>query len=142
MKMFLPLLAVLLCLNGCAMADFTPYSGAQQNWPVSPGAFVERKYEVPVYRGNPERPYKVLGYLSATTAPIRRRGVAAFMARRAHELGGDALILTDSGTSYAGSIETSSVNTFSVPGATSVTGLHTSAPLFGGKGDGIVIKFL
>lgn len=134
-------LVVVLCLGGCAMADFTPYSGAQQNWPVSPGAFVERKYDVPVYRSNPDRPYKVLGYISARTAPVRRHAIVAFMARRARELGGDALILTGSGSTYAGSIQTTSVNVFATGNTATATGLSTTAPLYGGKGDGIVIKF-
>src|SRR5215469_3889432 len=79
-----------LILSGCAIADFTPYSGRQQNWPTVPGAFVKTDYAVPAYTGYPNRPYNVIGYLDATTAPIRRSGVVAFGARRAQELGADA----------------------------------------------------
>src|SRR6476660_4798889 len=72
MKSPLSLLACAL-LSGCAVADFTPYSGAQQNWPVGSGAFVDNKYAVPVFYGAPNRPYVVLGYLNAETAPVRSR---------------------------------------------------------------------
>jgi hypothetical protein len=56
-----------LFLAGCAVADFSPYSGTQQNWPVSSGTFVDNKYAVPVFFGAPNRPYIVLGYLNAET---------------------------------------------------------------------------
>src|SRR5438132_10137132 len=85
------MLATCVLLEGCAMAAFTPYRGAQQNWPVAAGAFVDNKYAVPVFFGPPNRSYDVIGYLNAETAPVRsRRGaVIAFMARRAQELGGN-----------------------------------------------------
>ena len=89
-------------IGGCAVADFTPYQGAQQNWPVSSGTFVDNKYAVPVFYGAPNRPYVVLGYLNAETAPVRsRRGaVVAFMARRAQELGGNGLIVLGTNREY------------------------------------------
>jgi hypothetical protein len=86
-------LALAAALTSCATADFTPYVGAQQNWPTASGAFVSSQYAVPAYYGLPPRPYKVLGYLDATTAPIRQRGVVEFAARRAQEIGGDAIIV-------------------------------------------------
>ena len=61
-------LTVAAALTGCAVADFTPYQGAQQNWPTARGAFVSTQYAVPAYHGYPARPYIVLGYLDATTA--------------------------------------------------------------------------
>lgn len=127
-------------LLGCASADFTPYSGAQ-NWPVSGGAFVDRKYDVPVYHGNPDRPYKVVGYLSADTAPVRRFAVVAFMARRAKELGGDALILLSKGQTYQGTLQTTSVNAYASGNMITAHSLTNSFPMFRGKGDGIVIRF-
>jgi hypothetical protein len=98
-------------LGGCAVADFTPYSGAQQNWPVGNGAFVDNKYAVPVFYGAPNRPYVVLGYLNAETAPVRsRRGaVIAFMARRAQELGGNGLIVLGTNREYVGAVSSSLV---------------------------------
>ena len=62
--------AIAAALTGCATADFTPYVGAQQNWPTAGGAFVSNRYVVPAYYGLPPSPYVVLGYLDATTAPF------------------------------------------------------------------------
>src|SRR5256885_11080772 len=105
-------LATCALLAGCAVADFTPYRGAEQNWPVAPGAFVDTKYAVPIFFGPPNRPYDVLGYLNAETAPVRsRRGaVAAFMARRAQELGGNGLIVLGTNRQYVGSVSSNSVS--------------------------------
>jgi hypothetical protein len=94
-----------LLLSSCAIGDFTPYSGQQQNWPTQPGAFVSTKYVIPVYiHSYPDRPYIVLGYLDATTAPIRNwvGGPVAFAAQRAKELRADAIIVIQQGQQYAG----------------------------------------
>jgi hypothetical protein len=140
MKMFLPLVLAAL-FAGCATADFTPYSGSQQDWPVAPGAFVETKYDVPVYHGTPDRPYQVMGYLSADTAPVRRFAIVAFMARRAKELRGDALILTSKRSEYSGSINTFSATGMMQGDRMMMTGTGNSFAMFRGKGDGVVIKF-
>src|SRR6266567_6314667 len=137
-----------LCLSacallvGCAVADFTPYRGAQQNWPVAAGAFVDTKYAVPVFFGAPSRPYDVIGYLTAETAPVRsRRGaVVAFMARRAQELGGNGLIVLGTGSQYVGSVSTGSVTGNVYGQGFTATGFGTSTPMFGGQGDAVVIK--
>jgi hypothetical protein len=130
-------------IAGCAMADFTPYSGAQQNWPVSSGAFVDNKYAVPVFYGAPNRPYVVLGYLNAETAPVRsgRGAVIAFMARRAQEAGGNGLIVLGTNREYVGSVSSSSVYGNVYGGGFNATGFGTTTPLFGGKGDAVVIRF-
>jgi hypothetical protein len=47
-----------------------------------------------------------LGYLDATTAPIRRRGAGSFAARRAKELGADAIVVMQQGQEYAGASAT------------------------------------
>jgi hypothetical protein len=137
-------LILLICviLEGCAVADFTPYSGAQQNWPVSSGTFVDNKYAVPVFYGAPNRPYVVLGYLNAETAPVRsRRGaVVAFMARRAQELGGNGLIVLGTNREYVGSASSGSAYGNVSGGGFSATGFGTTTPLFGGKGDAVVIR--
>jgi hypothetical protein len=36
-----PVVLLALLPSGCATADFTPYTGAQQKWPTAPGAFVQ-----------------------------------------------------------------------------------------------------
>ncbi len=122
-------------LLGCATADFTPYRGAQQNWPVGSGAFVETKCTVPVFFGPPNQPYEVLGYLNAETAPIRsQRGmVIAFMARRAKELGGNALIITGTGTEYAGNISSASTIGTIYGGGFTATSFGSSIPMFAGR---------
>ncbi len=136
------LLFVCLLLKGCAVADFTPYSGAQQNWPVASGAFVDNKYAVPVFYGPPNRLYVVLGYLNAETAPVRsRRGaVIAFMAQRAQELGGNGLIVLGTNREYVGSVSNASVSGNVYCQGFTATGFDTSTPLFGGKGDAVVIR--
>src|SRR5262245_11203949 len=94
-----PLAIVLAALlTGCAVADCTPYHGAPQNGPTASGAFGNNQYAVPAYYGYPPRPDIVLGYLDATTAPIRRRGVVAFAAQRAKETGSDAIIVQGTGS--------------------------------------------
>ena len=142
MKFLLCLFAVAL-LAGCATADFTPYRGAQQNWPVATGAFVDNKYAVPVFFGAPNRPYDVLGYLNAETAPVRsRRGaVIAFMARRAQEVGGNGLIVLGTNRQYVGSVSSSSVTGNVYGQGFTATGFGTTTPLFGGQGDAVVIRF-
>lgn len=141
MKFPLYLLACAL-LAGCAMGDFTPYRGAQQNWPVSAGAFVDNKYAVPVFFGAPNRPYDVIGYLNAETAPVRsRRGaVIAFMARRAQEVGGNGLIVLGTNRQYIGSVSSSSVSGNVYGQGFSATGFGTTTPMFGGQGDAVVIR--
>src|SRR5439155_12967173 len=137
------ILAACVFLGGCAVADFTPYRGAQQNWPVATGAFVDTKYAVPVFFGAPNRPYDVLGYLNAETAPVRsRRGaVIAFMARRAQEVGGNGLIVLGTNRQYVGSVSSSSVSGNVYGQGFSASGFGTTTPMFGGQGDAVVIRF-
>ncbi|PYI97969.1 MAG: hypothetical protein DME98_06200 [Verrucomicrobia bacterium] len=129
-------------LAGCATADFTPYSGAQQNWPVATGGFMDTKYAVPVFYGTPNRPYEVIGYLKAETDAYRntRDQVVGFMARRARELGGNGLILVGTSSHYMGSASSASVYGNVYGSGFSATGFGTSIPLFGGNGDAVVIR--
>ena len=130
-----------LLVSGCAFGDFTPYSGQQQNWPTQPGSFVTTKYVIPAYIHSwPDRPYIVLGYLDATTAPIR-----PFAARRAKEFGADAIIVMEQGQEYAGSISNSSAftsaNIYNKGFTATTTGTGFSAPLFFGKAQVFAIKW-
>jgi hypothetical protein len=143
---FLAVLLASLLVSGCAIGDFTPYSGQQQNWPTQPGSFVTTKYIIPVYVHSwPNRPYNVLGYLDATTAPIRRRGAVSFAARRAKEFGADAIIVMEQGQEYAGSISNSSAltsgNFYNNGFTATTTGTGFSAPLFFGKAQVLAIKW-
>jgi hypothetical protein len=145
---------VLLALqSGCATSDFKPYSGTQQNWPTAPGGFIETKYAVTAYYGPPPKPYEVLGYLDATTAPIRRRGVVRYAANKAKELGGDAIIVLQVGSEYRGTFNSGSSETSGIfngysqgssfSGNLNATTSYNSSsiPLFAGKASVIVIKF-
>ncbi len=108
---------------------------------------------MPTYLGYPNRPYNVVGYLDATTAPIRRRGVIEFAARRAKELGADAIIVLQQGTEYAGTVGTANSatsanvsgfyigNTFTGTGYATTTGTSVSVPLFFGKASIVMIKW-
>jgi hypothetical protein len=143
---FSALLVAALLVSGCAFGDFTPYSGQQQNWPTQPGSFVKTKYVIPAYIHSwPDRPYTVLGYLDATTAPIRRRGAVSFAARRAKEFGADAIIVMERGQEYAGSISNSSAftsaNIYNNGFIATTTGTGFSAPLFFGKAQVLAIKW-
>lgn len=151
--LYLLIIPLALFLSSCATADFTPYAGAQRSWPTGQGAFVATQYAVPAYYGLPPRPYTVLGYLDATTAPIRRRGVVEFSARRAKEIGGDAIIVMSSGTQYAGTYSTGSAFTSGNytgtygygniygSGYATTNAWGTSVPLFRGKASVLIIKF-
>src|SRR5260370_23080479 len=55
-----PLYLATFFLYGCALADFEPYSGQQQNWPTSPGTFVNNTYVLPTYFGYPPRAHNVI----------------------------------------------------------------------------------
>jgi len=105
----------------------------------------KHQYVIPTYFGYPSRPYNVIGYLDATTAPIRHRGVVAFAARRAKELGADAIIVLSHGTEYAGTISTGSAFTsgqFCGSGFNATTtGTSFSGPLVFGKASIILIKW-
>jgi hypothetical protein len=146
LKSFSSMLLAALLVSGCAIGDFTPYSGQQQNWPTQPGSFVSTKYVIPAYIYSwPDRPYIVLGYLDATTAPIRRRGAVAFAARRAKELGADAIVVMQQGQEYAGTISNSSAftsgNFYGTGFTATTTGTGFSAPLFFGKAQVLAIKW-
>ena len=45
----------------CSPIRYSEYTGKKTIWPTSSGTMSETSYRIPVYRGWPERPYKVLG---------------------------------------------------------------------------------
>jgi hypothetical protein len=71
------LLIALVMLAGCTTSNFTLYEGAQ-NWPVSQGALVDRKFAVPVYYGPPSQPYIVMGSLDIGNATAAIKWSVAF----------------------------------------------------------------
>src|SRR5437763_7216290 len=112
-------LLIATTLTGCATADFTPYTGAQQKWPTAPGAFVKTveaghgpmaeggAYKLPVYFGPPNKPYQVIGsidaevplgfYQSGKTESLRPA------VREAAQHGADAIIVLAQGVEARGS---------------------------------------
>ena len=105
LQLLFALACVLLC--GCASPHFTPYVG-EQGWPQSPGSTVETNCIVPIYHGWPDKPYTVLGVITA------EGNHPAAVARYAKSKGADALI-------YRGSL-TGNAGTYTTPGhATSIT---------------------
>jgi len=142
-----PIITVLGCvtllLAGCATSDFRPYSGAQQVWPTSPGAFIETKYAVPAYFGLPPMPYEVLGYLNATTgiSPLLTRGGIKYAASRAKQIGGDAIIVLGEGAQYLGTVSGGSGYTSYGGGSATSSYGGASVPLYQDRASVIIIKF-
>jgi hypothetical protein len=108
MKWF-ALLSLLVCA-GCSTIDYTPYSGNQLDWPVADGAHVKIQSGIPFYLGLPDKPYQVLGSLVAVDASRYQ------LAQRCRALGGDAVMILDSKTVGAGSLNT--------PGYTHTSGTY------------------
>src|ERR1044071_4768199 len=55
-----------LIMVGCSPMRYSQYTGKggvwpAGIWPLGSGTMAETSYRIPVYRGWPERPYKVLG---------------------------------------------------------------------------------
>jgi hypothetical protein len=88
----LALICTALGFAGCAIGHYHTYVGAQKKWPTSAGTYADTVEGVPIFYSFPPRPYVVLGFLEAKTAPIRRHTRFSFAARRAKELGADAII--------------------------------------------------
>ena len=93
-------LLILLCfgLIGCSNVEYTPYSGGQQSWPTAPGAFVQKRFAVPIYYGDPPRAYRVLGMLEASGRRRTRANKADALeaaADQAKKMGADALIVKE-----------------------------------------------
>ncbi len=100
---------LLLLVTGCASNNFTPYEGAQQNWPIAPGAMVDRHHAVPIYYGPPSRPYDVIGYVTVENAPggrLFQNAGLGIAASEAQARGGHAIILQSSNRYQSGSVST------------------------------------
>jgi hypothetical protein len=96
--MKLPLLTLfgsllILTLCGCEEMKFTQYNGQTKAWPTG-SSFTDKVYALPVFRGWPEKPYDVLGYVEFSNANIDwNEGDVKQAARKAKTMGGDALII-------------------------------------------------
>lgn len=99
-----PLLPLTLALSallvgGCSPMRYSQFTGADRPWRaglwhVGTGTMAETSYAVPVYRGWPEKHYKVLG--SVRFEDPRKHwddGVISMAARAGKKNGGDAIII-------------------------------------------------
>jgi hypothetical protein len=127
-------------LFSCAVDDFHPYTGQQQNWPTSPGAITDAKYAIPVYYGFPPRPYRVLGSLDATTAS--GMNAVGYAASKAKALGADAVIFQTKGTQIVGATGFGNATATQIGGTSFASGTATSVPITWNKASVIVIKWL
>ena len=81
----------------------------------------------------PKSSHTVIGYLDATTAPNRRFGIVSFVARRAKELGADAVIILNKEGQPVGSVSTGSSFTNVFGNTAMTTGNSMSFPIVFGK---------
>lgn len=112
--------AVAGLLMGCVTAEWTPYVGAQQSWPTSPGGFAREQGGMQIFQSPPHRPYAVLGevrtrFSGGNALESLMSGPAISRARKA---GGDALIMVDASRDYMGTISSGGFNSFTQGSAT------------------------
>lgn len=88
-------------ISSCAIVNFVPYSGKQQNWPTASGGFVQTHNEFKIYKGFPERPYTILGELIIEQYPQYMNAEIASAGKK-HKA--DAAIIVDSSTVNGGSM--------------------------------------
>jgi hypothetical protein len=130
-----------LLLPACAATEFTPYQGAQQDWRMAPGTFVDSKYSLPVYYGPPPRPYKILGYLSTGNTRTKGQNLAAATSA-ARKAGGDAIIVMETGSDVAGVYSTANAVATARPGYATATGYGIAIPIRDVTSSVVVIQFI
>ena len=90
-------LFLLISLTGCGSMKFTKYGGDQQAWPTG-SAFADQVFDVPIYRGWPEKPYEIVGLVQFTNADIDwNQGDIKQASEQAQKAGGNAIILMPKG---------------------------------------------
>jgi hypothetical protein len=88
---------ILIVLTACGGMSFARYEGEARAWPTG-SSFADKVFDVPVYRGWPERAYDVVGFIQFDNPNVDwNQGDTQFAARKAKESGGDALILMPKG---------------------------------------------
>ena len=103
------LLLLSTLLSGCAYVQYTPYEGRSAS-PMSEGAFVDRSYALPIYKGLPPRPYTVLGFIEASERRMSFEGCYHAAVRAAKERGADAVLFFQKGQQYAGTVGGGSIS--------------------------------
>jgi hypothetical protein len=88
---------LILTLTGCEEIRYSPYSGSPKAWPTG-SAFSEVVFDVPVYRGWPERAYDVLGHIQFSNPDMNwNQGDMKLAAGKAKQMGGDAILMIPKG---------------------------------------------
>ena len=123
MKHLLPTILgflALITLTGCEGMRFSKYDGPETTWPTG-SAFTDKIFDVPVYRGWPEKAYDILGYVEFANSNIDwNQGDMKQAARKAREAGGDAVILMPKGDVHSPTSATTRTQL-------GITGSHTVA---------------
>lgn len=88
---------VTLAFAGCTTSHFIPYTGAQSDWPTSPGAMMETIDGIPVYHGLPSKPYSVLGEVEIAQQTKLAPSTLGKAASEAKAHGADAVIVLEQG---------------------------------------------
>jgi hypothetical protein len=97
-KILLPCLCLFAFLCGCATTNYLPYTGEQQDWPISPGTFTSTYDGVTIYHGLPPKPYDVLGKVVVEDSSDRS------LCWQAKSHSADAVIIVDSKIISGGSV--------------------------------------
>lgn len=125
-------------LSGCALPEFSMYSGQQQDWPTQPGAFVNTQFGLPIYvHSYPSRPYNVIGYLQVLGTPPGAR----YAVQKAKALGADAMIYFEAGSAGSLNIGNAYTSGGRSPGGFNANTTGSSVSLALTKADFIAIKW-
>jgi hypothetical protein len=88
------LLTLVLGVTGCSPMRYSQYTGKNTLWLVGPGTMTETSYALPVYRGWPERTYKVIGSIRFVDAwKYWDDGVIRMAASMGRKKGADAIVI-------------------------------------------------
>ena len=127
-------------LSGCYNSRVIAYSGQQSDWPTSPGAFQEISAGLPVYYGNPPRPYTYLARIEISTESLVVKPIEA-AAKEAKKIGADAILILGEGSQPTGSFGSGSGIATGTGGGAVVTGSGFSAITYAKSVTAIAIKW-
>ncbi len=88
---------------GCAYVEYTEYEGRDASGPTAQGSFVNREYRLPIYKGLPPHPYKVVGLINASDRAVSFEGTDHAAVRVAVDKGADAVLELNKSMLYGGS---------------------------------------
>ena len=106
------LLAALL-LGGCATASFYPHEARENVHQGKGGSRFQYEGLDVWFIGAPDRRYKILGYIEddlGATVDEQRKRISSLVAKKAHEIGADALIEVVTGRQTDSSVSFGSVH--------------------------------